>query len=363
MPSIELPPRQEESTIHEEETKNLIANRSRGNDSSGGDKVRPNCIGNADGDLENQVGRGKLVRLYQQWPSKNMFCCCGCCMTGGTDECYCPNMCVWCFILVPSCTYFGVVAPKLISNGIYLLPGATLAIFLIATGLLLATCCTDPGIIPCREVILATGTADQLKVALGYDVLGPEGSDSASLPPQLRKQGYRFCNTCCIVRPPRSSHCSDCDNCVLRFDHHCPFVNNCVGQRNYHYFFGFITCVMLLATMVMPALALHLFNPDQDKAMKNAAKIDKSMSLLFYAMCGVGALVTFAAFLSMVLWLYHLFLIVTRQTTKEFRKGIANIDEEPTLCAARGPQLFDPWALVDPKDLGNAKSKRRRLFR
>ena len=30
--------------------------------------------------------------------------------------------------------------------------------------------------------------------------------------------------------------------------------------------------------------------------------------------------------------------------------GIANIDEEPTLCAARGPQLFDPWALVDPKD-------------
>ncbi|CAE7319148.1 ZDHHC14, partial [Symbiodinium necroappetens] len=254
------------------------------------DKVRPNCIGNADGDLENQVGRGKLVRLYQQWPSKNMFCCCGCCMTGGTDECYCPNMCVWCFILVPSCTYFGLVAPKLISNGIYLLPGATLAIFLIATGLLLATCCTDPGIIPCREVILATGTADQLKVALGYDVLGPEGSDSASLPPQLRKQGYRFCNTCCIVRPPRSSHCSDCDNCVLRFDHHCPFVNNCVGQRNYHYFFGFITCVMVLATMVMPALALHLFNPDQDKAMKNAAKIDKSMSLLFYAMCAVGEL-------------------------------------------------------------------------
>eukprot|EP00438_Fugacium_kawagutii_P003594 Skav221602 [mRNA] locus=scaffold1698:564293:564646:- [translate_table: standard] len=66
-------------------------------------------------------------------------------------------------------------------------------------------------------------------------------------------------------------------------------------------------------------------------------------------------------------------LQVTKQTTKEFRRGaaavairihqgaqlsalgIANIDEEPTLCAARGPQLFNPWALVDPKDLATRR--------
>ena len=29
-------------------------------------------------------------------------------------------------------------------------------------------------------------------------------------------QPCRFCETCNIIRPPRASHCRDCDNCVLR---------------------------------------------------------------------------------------------------------------------------------------------------
>lgn len=60
----------------------------------------------------------------------------------------------------------------------------------------------------------------------------------------------KYCNTCQIFRPPRSSHCSYCDNCVEEFDHHCPWMSNCVGRRNYRYFVIFVWSLTALCVHV-----------------------------------------------------------------------------------------------------------------
>jgi len=48
-----------------------------------------------------------------------------------------------------------------------------------------------------------------------------------------------------IVKPARSRHCDVCGSCIMVYDHHCPWINNCVGARNYCYFYLFIVFMEL----------------------------------------------------------------------------------------------------------------------
>lgn len=61
----------------------------------------------------------------------------------------------------------------------------------------------------------------------------------------------KFCRTCCIWRPPRTSHCPTCENCVERFDHHCPWLGTCIGKRNYIYFYLFLLSLGALLVVVI----------------------------------------------------------------------------------------------------------------
>merc|ERR1711939_575305 len=56
----------------------------------------------------------------------------------------------------------------------------------------------------------------------------------------------RWCRKCVKVKPDRCHHCRVCQRCVLKMDHHCPWINNCVGYYNYKYFYLFITYALLI---------------------------------------------------------------------------------------------------------------------
>lgn len=68
----------------------------------------------------------------------------------------------------------------------------------------------------------------------------------------------KYCFTCRFFRPPRATHCSTCNVCVDNFDHHCPWIGNCVGRRNYRIFFLFITSLACLGVYDSAMTITHL---------------------------------------------------------------------------------------------------------
>lgn len=257
--------------------------------------------------------------------------------------------CAWSCIVVPFVIYCAFIFPLAWQLWHPLLPMAAAGLFVVTIIFLVSACCSDPGVIPRRNLIIGSGLSSDISEMLGYNVLGlaeptrnPEVDATRMVPDELKSKGYKWCRTCEVIRPPRASHCPDCDHCVLRFDHHCPFVNNCVGQRNYRYFFGFVASVTCLALHVVPAL-LWFFVIAPEKKDGGSSSMDSTVR---YILIGVAALVAVTSLGVLVLLCYHTFLMSTGQTTKEHRRGSWTTHEDPTLCAPRGPRLFDPRALI-----------------
>ncbi|TNM90087.1 hypothetical protein fugu_004321 [Takifugu bimaculatus] len=73
--------------------------------------------------------------------------------------------------------------------------------------------------------------------------------------PWLRRCGY-----CLLQQPMRAKHCQTCKCCVRRYDHHCPWIENCVGERNHRWFVIYLL-VQLLALLWAFHIALSGLSP------------------------------------------------------------------------------------------------------
>lgn len=71
---------------------------------------------------------------------------------------------------------------------------------------------------------------------------------------EKEKDLMNLCTYCELIKSETSFHCLFCGRCTELFDHHCPFINNCLGYRNYRYFLIFIFSYFLFLCVVSAEL-------------------------------------------------------------------------------------------------------------
>ena len=74
-----------------------------------------------------------------------------------------------------------------------------------------------------------------------------------------------ICPRCEVLTTPRSQHCSLCDKCVEGWDHHCPWLNNCIGAYNRRSFFIFLLSLFLLMLLnIEPPITSQMLKSEDD---------------------------------------------------------------------------------------------------
>ena len=130
----------------------------------------------------------------------------------------------------------------------------------------------------------------------------------------LDPESFLRCRKCSGMKPPRAHHCSVCNKCCLKMDHHCPWIGNCVGFYNYKFFVNFllfsvVLCFFVLLNSIPAALRFMSFG----KAVSEG-----SASIAIIILSAIHGMVGLAFFISVQFLLYfHMKLVTVNSTTLE----------------------------------------------
>lgn len=181
---------------------------------------------------------------------------------------------------------------------------------------------TDPGIIPRSNILPSSITAfpsvrERVVVYKGRTIT------------------LKFCDSCRVWRPPRSSHCATCNNCVRRFDHHCPWLGNDIGLRNYRSYFCFVVFASLAAGVAIATsvLTLHWTTAHFREEFPNETYASSIRRALSSGGTAVNIGLVLLCLLSFVftggLTGFHIYLMANNVTTAESFKKRARNSSDP----------------------------------
>ncbi|XP_041424953.1 palmitoyltransferase ZDHHC5 isoform X2 [Xenopus laevis] len=239
---------------------------------------------------------------------------------------YVPVAAATVFLVGSTTLFFIFTCPWLSVEVSLALPAYNAVMFLFVLANFSMATFMDPGIFPREE---DEDKEDDFRAPL-YKTVEVRGV-------QVR---MKWCSTCRFYRPPRCSHCSVCDNCVEEFDHHCPWVNNCIGRRNYRYFFLFLVSLTLhIMSVFICGLFYTMGHPDQlgDIAAAITISVLCVAGLFFFPVAGLTG--------------FHIVLVSRGRTTNEqvtgkFRGGVNPFSDgccrnvSHVLCSSTPPRYL-----------------------
>jgi hypothetical protein len=149
--------------------------------------------------------------------------------------------------------------------------------------------------------------------------------------------GIRYCLKCKKFKPDRCHHCKFCNVCVLKMDHHCPWVGNCVGFNNYKFFLN-----MIFYAFANSLYFVYIFS-DVIKYLIIEEKI-VSFKLIFFV---VMYFFMIMIMLSLGLFnIFHFSIVIKNYSTFEFVTNIVRPGENPNKKSRYDISLWENFTQV-----------------
>ncbi|KAM9257988.1 palmitoyltransferase ZDHHC3 isoform 3-T8 [Cariama cristata] len=148
------------------------------------------------------------------------------------------------------------------------------------------------------------------------------------------------CPKCCSIKPDRAHHCSVCKRCIRKMDHHCPWVNNCVGENNQKYFVLFTMYIALISLHALIMVGFHFLYCFEEDWTKCSSFSPPTTVILLILLCFEALL--FLIFTS-VMFGTQVHSICTDETPVHVLAVIPLKDEE----APGRLGYTEPWALPE----------------